>query len=128
VALPACQGTEPGDGSPDLPELVYAERDEGTGLWSIQGYTEEGGSDELAPGPDGVPRPSATGLRVRPTTGELLYRSEDPGYLGYLLLLIAYYKQEDFQLIMANADGTGARALFAPITPGHLPAKLVSVG
>jgi Tol biopolymer transport system component len=226
--IPACQGTEPGEGSADLPELVYAERDEGTGLWSIQGYVEDRGSRELAPGPDGAPRPSVGGLLVRPTTGELLYYSEDPGYLGHLLLdpgsgdvrrlsvpgvplewsplgdlltvvadqailvvtldgevrrtvcaptqtcgvpawapsggalavsrrtasgkpdlwlvpsvggaetnltqtapasetnpswspdgtLIAYYKEEDFQLVVANADGTGARPLFAPITPG----------
>jgi len=231
LTIPACNGTEPGDGSSRLPVLVYAERDEGTGLWSIQGYTGDHGSRELAPGPDRAPRPSVSALLVRPTTGELLYQSADPGYLGYVLLdpasgdarplnlhgvalewsprgdlltvvaeqailvvtpagearrticdpaadcgvpawapsgdalavsrrsatgkpdlwlvplgsgdetnltetlpasetdpswspdgtMIAYYQDEDAQLIVANADGTEARPLFAPISPGDLP-------
>jgi hypothetical protein len=37
-AMLACSSSEPTDGQEGRPELVYAERDERTGLWSIQGY------------------------------------------------------------------------------------------
>jgi hypothetical protein len=85
VAL-ACTGSEPRDEEIEMPELVYAEFDEPNDLWSIRGYTEGRGSGEMVPGPAGLPRPVTDFLLVRPTTGELLYVSEELDIQGYVLL------------------------------------------
>lgn len=82
----ACTSSEPNDDSAPMPDLVYAEQHETTALWSIYGYTEGEGSREIAPGPTNLPRPAQSFLLVRPTTGELLYVSEDSGNEGYILL------------------------------------------
>jgi Tol biopolymer transport system component len=82
LVVAACNGTEPGNGSADTPELVFLERDETNGQWSVRGQTAEGESLDLAPGPHDAPRPSGVTLLVRPTTGELLYATNlgDPGH------------------------------------------------
>jgi dipeptidyl aminopeptidase/acylaminoacyl peptidase len=84
LAAVACDRTGPGDDSADVPELVFLERDESTGRWSVRGRTADGGPIEVAPGPDSAPRPSGQVLLVRPTTGELLYSADDAA--GYVLL------------------------------------------
>jgi Tol biopolymer transport system component len=85
-AFLACSGSEPTDGLEARPELVYAERNERTGLWSIRGYRDGIGSYEIVPGPKNVPRPGTPWTKMRPTTGELLYSAEDPGNGRYILL------------------------------------------
>jgi hypothetical protein len=82
----ACDGTGPGDGSRSVPELVFLERDGASGQWSVRGRTADGGSLEVAPGPDDAPRPSGMDLLVRPTTGQLLYATADLDDAGYALL------------------------------------------
>jgi dipeptidyl aminopeptidase/acylaminoacyl peptidase len=86
AAVFACTATEPRDEPAAMPDIVYTERDSSTGLWSIQGYTDEDGVREIAPGQMNLPRPVHDFLIVRPTTGELLYISHDPGHTGYILL------------------------------------------
>jgi Tol biopolymer transport system component len=87
-AMLACSGSEPTDNGLEArrPELVYAERDERTLLWSIRGYTDGLGSYEIVPGPKNVPRPATPWTKMRPTTGELLYSAEDPRNGRYILL------------------------------------------
>jgi Tol biopolymer transport system component len=85
-ALLACSGSEPTDGLEARPQLVYAERDQRTLLWSIQGYRDGLGSYEIVPGPKNVPRPATPWTKMRPTTGELLYSAEDPRNGRYILL------------------------------------------
>ncbi len=63
--------------TPEMPELVYVDHDRANFLFSLHAYSEGEGSREIAPGPSALPRPSYDLLRVRPTTGELLYISED---------------------------------------------------
>jgi Tol biopolymer transport system component len=60
-----------------MPDLVYVEHDPATWIWSLHAYSEGEGSREIAPGPSALPRPYNDLLRVRPTTGELLYSSTD---------------------------------------------------
>ena len=84
LVVAACHGTEPGNGSADIPELVFLERDETNAQWSVRGQTAEGESLELAPGPHDAPRPSGVTLLVRPTIGELLYATNLD--LGHALL------------------------------------------
>jgi dipeptidyl aminopeptidase/acylaminoacyl peptidase len=86
LAAAACDGTGPGDGSADVPELVFLERDDTNGQWSVRGQTTSGSSIDVAPGPGSAPRPSGLGLLVRPTTGELLYATDEPEDAGYALL------------------------------------------
>ena len=85
-AVLACSGSEPSDGLEARPELVYAERDQRTLRWSIQGYRDGLGSYEIVPGPKNVPRPATPWTKMRPTTGELLYSAEDPRNGRYILL------------------------------------------
>jgi Tol biopolymer transport system component len=88
-ALLACSGSEPSDGLEARPELVYAERDQRTLLWSIRGYRDGFGSYEIVPGPKNVPRPASPWTKMRPTTGELFYVAyvaEEPGNGRYILL------------------------------------------
>ncbi len=86
-ALLACSGSEPTDDLEARPELVYAERDGRTGLWSIRGYRDGLlGSYEIVPGPKNLPRPATPWTKMRPTTGELLYIAEDIADGRYILL------------------------------------------
>jgi Tol biopolymer transport system component len=85
-AMLGCSGSEPTDELEARPELVYAERNERTGLWSIRGYRDGLGSYEIVPGPKKVPRPAIPWMIMRPTTGELFYVAEEPGNGRYILL------------------------------------------
>jgi hypothetical protein len=79
-AVLACTDSEPSDPvdpALEVPDLVYAEFEPATFTWSIHGYTEGEGSQEIVPGPAALPVPYNDLFRVRPTTGELLYNSVD---------------------------------------------------
>jgi Tol biopolymer transport system component len=82
----SCSSSEPNNNPAPQPELVYVELDQTTNLRSIQGYRTDQGVFEIAPGSGNLPRPAFEYLKVRPTTGELLYYSENSPSPGYVLL------------------------------------------
>jgi dipeptidyl aminopeptidase/acylaminoacyl peptidase len=70
----------------ERPELVFAETDSATRLSAIVGYSDAEGVREIIPGPSRLPRPAYGDVLVRPSTGELLYYSDEQGRAGLVLL------------------------------------------
>jgi dipeptidyl aminopeptidase/acylaminoacyl peptidase len=84
AGLLACGTSDP---TPlERPELVFAETDPATGLSTIVGYSDADGVREIVPGESRLARPAYGHVLVRPSTGELLYYSDEQPRPGLLLL------------------------------------------